>query len=474
MFRTGLVVVLCVACLGCTPEETFRSGTRLRLQWLAAEDGAKVFTGYFDAELGIRCKPSRMTDGVVRCVPTPAPAQLGSLFGPAGPSQRFADDQCTQSLYGWSETSCAPVPRLVTLPQGQGCAAADVVYEVGELVPAGELFVRVGDTCERDPGTPGLSAQRRLTVFDPSKLVELTESEVTLGPVRAVLGRSRDGASVVLHLRDAVTGAACRPDSLELLIARDGPVACLPSMTSTLGPTQLFSGPTCRTPAVNVFSGLECEGASPVTPKVVRVFEQGEACALSSVEFFELGAKVDLPYQVHATCEAVPTQFPVYEVGKKLDPRSFPPMDVSLSGTLLETSTWEVEGRAVGLPSFFWLDGKPCTVTDFTDGTKRCVPSSALSDGDVYADPACTRLAFPGYELTCNAPSHLIELDREACGFPAKKVFRAGTKLTDAPLYFKQGEPARCVAYSQSFKTAWEAGEELELTQFPVVRALAR
>jgi hypothetical protein len=471
MWRLGLVLA-CGVWLGCAPEETFRTGSRLQLQWLVAEDGAKVFTGFFDAELGTRCEPKRMTDDVVRCVPTLGPGASGSLLAPQDSGERFADEQCMQPLLGWSDNACVAVPRLLTRAEGVGCAAADVVYEVGEVVPAGTFFRRVGDVCERDPGTPFFSPQRRLTVFDPKKLIEFSESTARLGPLEAVIGKSRDGASVLLQLRDGATGAPCTPRSIELQNDPAGAVACFPAMTSVLGPPGAFTGPTCSAPAVHSFVWPQCEGTMPATPKVVRVFQQGASCEVSDSEFFALGAPVERAYVQGSTCEPSAWTFPAYEIGEKIDPLRFPAVDVTVSGSTLETSSWQVAGREVVLPSSFWLDGTSCTVTDFADGTKRCVPSSAISGGRLYADPACTSLAFPAPELSCSSPTYLVAHESQTCAWPATRVFLVGRKLTGATLYFKQTSPEACVPNSQPSMTAWEAGEEVDPTRFPAVTAI--
>lgn len=91
-----------------------QSGSRLRAMFHSGGDGALLFHGWFDRELGFRCQFMRSPDGPMRCMPSGQPAA-------------FFDSTCTAPVWG---TACpaAPPPRYVAAMVVGGATA----YALGD------------------------------------------------------------------------------------------------------------------------------------------------------------------------------------------------------------------------------------------------------------------------------------------------------------------------------------------------------
>jgi hypothetical protein len=50
-------------------ETVYRSGSRIKLQYLTSVDGARILHGYYDAQLDLLCEPALAADGIFRCLP---------------------------------------------------------------------------------------------------------------------------------------------------------------------------------------------------------------------------------------------------------------------------------------------------------------------------------------------------------------------------------------------------------------------
>src|SRR5215212_4982541 len=75
--RIVRAIALAVTCVACGDNEVRErpfdaaSGTRLRVERYLFDDGTTLpaATGFFDAELHVRCTPQPWLDGTTRCVP---------------------------------------------------------------------------------------------------------------------------------------------------------------------------------------------------------------------------------------------------------------------------------------------------------------------------------------------------------------------------------------------------------------------
>jgi len=73
------------------------SGTRIRMLVGRTDDGAKLFMGWHDAELGVDCEFAKTVDGEIRCVPS---MDVVSFV-------LYSDAQCTQFAVGLPESASA-------------------------------------------------------------------------------------------------------------------------------------------------------------------------------------------------------------------------------------------------------------------------------------------------------------------------------------------------------------------------------
>lgn len=78
------------------PESTSASGSRLKLRYLEASDGATMVLDFWDKDLDVPCGFDEGVDGTLNCTID------GSLIGEA----IFADAACNQPVYGEDEQAC--------------------------------------------------------------------------------------------------------------------------------------------------------------------------------------------------------------------------------------------------------------------------------------------------------------------------------------------------------------------------------
>lgn len=111
------------------------SGSRLKVRSLVTSDGASVFAGLYDSELGVNCAMTKMDDGKTRCIP-----QTNS-----GVTIFFGDAQCTTPLV--KSSTCLGSSAIAASTTTNACGAyAAKVYRVGASY-AGSLYVKSGESC---------------------------------------------------------------------------------------------------------------------------------------------------------------------------------------------------------------------------------------------------------------------------------------------------------------------------------------
>lgn len=81
--------------------EAQTSGSRLKAQWLAGEDGSRQFSAFYDTTLQARCFFQQVTPGDWRCVSQPADI---------GGSAVFSNPTCTNAVAISYGSDCAPTP----------------------------------------------------------------------------------------------------------------------------------------------------------------------------------------------------------------------------------------------------------------------------------------------------------------------------------------------------------------------------
>lgn len=124
---------------GSDPLADYRSGTRIKMQVLTTPDGAKQFQGWFDTQRNEACFFAQASDGVMRCLPNPAPSSL------------FADSSCSvpaaqvpQATAACTKYVAASVTFTATCPQMVNYGA---IFPASVVNPTPNVFVKSGAAC---------------------------------------------------------------------------------------------------------------------------------------------------------------------------------------------------------------------------------------------------------------------------------------------------------------------------------------
>jgi hypothetical protein len=138
----------------------WESGSRLKVRYLEAGDGARQATGWFDSERGEECIFTRSTDGEMRCLPSGLQANVtAGFFSDAACTQPIAISTCAGSVYAFETIACSGQRRiyqlgaaLSTIYVGAGCTSSPTspglnYYAVGPEVPPSS-FVRAEEQTE--------------------------------------------------------------------------------------------------------------------------------------------------------------------------------------------------------------------------------------------------------------------------------------------------------------------------------------
>ena len=123
------------------------SGTRIKARVGTTPDGAKLFIGWHDAELGEACSFRTAADGKTRCLPDVYDSTASS--SPVAPGSRyFSDPGCTTEVV--PATTCiavgaCAVPGTTVFAAGKvaspkGSELLYGVYEVSDLVKGLEMY----------------------------------------------------------------------------------------------------------------------------------------------------------------------------------------------------------------------------------------------------------------------------------------------------------------------------------------------
>jgi hypothetical protein len=180
---------------------TERSGTRLRLTWIASGDH-RVRQGVHDNSLGLDCAFELTADGRWRCLPAyPAVAKSENT--------EYLDAACSKPLYR-HYTGCTgndPAPARVRF-YGDACAAR--VLPRGDLVQTSFVYRFEGGTCKKfEAGTGTLL----YALGDPVGLDEFVGAAPELlgaGRVAAAYFRGDDGSIVHQGQRDTALDTECQ------------------------------------------------------------------------------------------------------------------------------------------------------------------------------------------------------------------------------------------------------------------------
>lgn len=139
------------------------SGSRLKLQVLAGEDGSRQALGFWDSKLNEACYALRDEKGDLRCFPR------------TGQASYYADAGCTAPLFS-AYGDCQPSRYGLEYVARTGCGPIDSyrAYRLGDAASPATVYYRgVGGICTATPAPAGAKLWAGTRVAD-SEFVLMT------------------------------------------------------------------------------------------------------------------------------------------------------------------------------------------------------------------------------------------------------------------------------------------------------------
>lgn len=117
-------------------DQSFQSGTRLKVRYNVSSDGAQQALGFYDSQRSENCNFMPASDGVLRCLPS-----VTTLSG------FFTDGNCTSPLAATSK-GCAPATEISTATTAATCGTGTKydVATVGAAYTGAQVFYKA-PTC---------------------------------------------------------------------------------------------------------------------------------------------------------------------------------------------------------------------------------------------------------------------------------------------------------------------------------------
>ena len=412
-------------------------GDRLKARWAEAEGGARVFAGWYDSQRHANCIIYRTLDGDLHCMP------LGSYQSRG----YFLDAACGVAAAVSSLPPGCPVPDVVSTAIPTTPARCESRYRFNQLgapVTSGMLYYRSpfasNPTCTTR-GTTQITAGRVFEVgpeLPPSMFVKFTPR--TLPPLPSnpridlMIYEGDDGSLSAGAWFNVASKTTCG-----YFLASDGNYRCLDGPTASasdsnydLGdagckqPTASFR-PACAAPQiVSYYTSHSCPAKNTLNalgPPVAQTYYKDDAgkCTASisdpasGLEYHMVGAPIPID------------GFPV--VGYTLDP--------STSGRLRRRLFSTPGGRSSTLGG--WFDttlNQPCSMTQLTSGSTRCLPSTDYVSNEYFSDAACTALVLETDAGAC-APKYALK--SAACNSSSYSLYNVGARYTGKLYYLSAG-----------------------------------
>lgn len=337
------------------------SGTRLKIAWDVAADGARAYVGLFDTQRAEACEPRDWGSGETLCTP---PAPLVDL--------------------AYSDAACSSAP--LTSGVGPYVSSSDGtqlhVYPVLAATVSG-YYTRHGGQCYGPYNSSAFALGPELV---PADLVALVDAPSTgSGRLRAHTWQSADGASVVHDADDTMLATRCTP-------TRDQTLDCAPE---TAYWAYYDSDASCSSPV----AGIPVGAPQPmiVTGTMRAYFALGTAVASTA-----------LYGQTQGGCQHVAPAIPnqdYYALGTPLfaQPLAVTPRDGS---TRLVPEDFTAEDfRATAMESSYNLE-TAAAMFDTVLGTECafhagvCMPTARVHRQATFADAACTQPLSVAYGAT--------------------------------------------------------------------------
>jgi hypothetical protein len=428
------------------------SGSRLAALWVEGADPAvaagRIFAGFQDRQLGVRCWFTRTPDGSHRCLP--ARSTVSAV--------RFQDPACSRPVQVLPANACEP-PAYLAVRTGMGCPSAEVLYRLTTPVASPELFARdAAGACSRLPPPAATDAVHALEEVPLTAFVAATAAPFAGGRLVAERLTAEDGAVSPGGWRDASLGHACA-----LQVAADGELRCLPGDLPAVQ-AGLFADNQCRQPAA-LGPPSTCSRAEQVLRPQTGRCETRFAVAT--------GGDRAVPHQsAGGRCLPIPGAAPpVYPVAAEIAPATF--AGGLTTGVLATAGRLRPLVRGAGDASvaengFFDDERKvSCFPLVASDGVLRCVPRSE-GDLSLFADPAC-RVPVVSARLGCAPPTVAAQTIPGTCPVRAR-LHRVGA-ATFAAVYAR--EATRCVPAPFPQQSLFRLGPEIPPTDFAALELTA-
>ncbi len=357
MMRRWWWLVFLAACGDNALFDVPRSGTRLRVEWFKAEDGAEVTTGnIYDRERQEFCTIQEWTDGVTRC--TREAGYIG-----------YQDSACTQRLV---VSGVQGEVAFDSEPTKCGQASS---WVAGDVIAATQWYEK-SDTACMGPYTTDQPLRIAEKEIDPNSFAVLaTTAPRGDGRVRSVDFTSADGFRVVEEYRDDELATTCYP----------GFAHCDPRATYDIE----YLDAACTQPIAGIYH-------DPCNPPEAFAAVPDKACP-GREHYHSVGAAIGMRstiYQLQGdTCTAITpsTDAEYHSVGDEVALAQLSLAIESAPGRRLQQTFHAGEG--VAAPTGQLMDtqvGVPCYWTTDPDGVTRCLPVSA-SWYTLYTDTSCTQ-----------------------------------------------------------------------------------
>jgi hypothetical protein len=470
--RWAVASVLAVGCgdNGGTPTYAplFQNGDRLQAIYLDGGPGARVFQGWWDAELDIGCSFSSDELGTVRCLPS-------------GDDIAYADPDCTQPI----AVSYSPCPadlsaryrREYLYGEPSECGNASFVgvaiYRVGDSLGTMTTYGKSGDQCHTS-GEGNAFAVTRVPAADFVAARERIDAHPD--GLDVVVYEANDGATQTFGYRNHATGNRCYPEPVDTELN----LQCL----SSPGYLVLSEGDSVS----NRYSDAACSNEVWVTggyngcqmPEAMLVYERSGDCSWD-ITLHAAGPEVSPVYSSQeGECVAGPegsTKW--FEIGAPLEGSTFPTVGRGVVGRGAISVGVLVDAEGVTIAGGYgFVDNtrgescEPIAFTDDPDGVLRCA-SGALQvhSPDLFSDPECLEPVGRYYQSECHGPvppfAIVSTFTPDACSTTSVRLHELNEY--SGPLYVSPNCAPTTIEEQGGGFVAVRAGAEVSPDTFPAM-----
>jgi hypothetical protein len=443
----------------------YKDGSRLHARYLDGGDGALLFSGWQDTQLGAACS-FQPAGGSLRCVPDADPDV----------SIVYLDSACTAPA---AAVTCGSTAKYVTVNDSpMNCAPGGperAVYQIGDKVQSAQTYAMFGGACApTGPAAPSLELHS-VTQVQPSTFVAGTAKEDERGgrlSVQIVTGE--DGSMQTGTIHDKQLDTDCGPHEVAASDLR-----CTPTLASLLTGGFFADGGCAKPLLVHMSTGDICG-----TPQFADGATPGDCSVLWAAVTVGKSVPAANAYQgAPGACipaQAVPTGWSFYEKGDQVDPKSLAQLSWKQLGTgrLVARYAATTDGKDLAPPTSFYDTQKQqgCKVQRFADGKLRCVGED-IGSVDWYSDSACTVPLATASSDPCvkGPPAEVVSTSHPAdpsCNSQRtiERVYEVGAKWSGAQIYSLSGT-GKCTGIDPKLLGVdiYQLGKTLDTGVFPTV-----